>query len=139
VKLPVYNQPSDKQLRVLVFDSWVAFSSSKCGTATWGALGFSILAIVAAPSQSQKRNLWMTMAFRVSIELNIDEKNELFELDFWKVDFSPVETLSEPRRRETVEVGGEESLVQSRNFANDAVFEVVGEIACLQQLLPDCP
>jgi hypothetical protein len=32
----------------------------------------------------------------VSIELNIDEKNELFELDFWKVDFSPLRRYPSP-------------------------------------------
>jgi hypothetical protein len=32
----------------------------------------------------------------VSIELNVDEKNELFELDFWKVDFSPLKRYPNP-------------------------------------------
>ena len=32
----------------------------------------------------------------VTIELNIDEKDELFELDFWKVDFSPLRRYPNP-------------------------------------------
>ena len=32
----------------------------------------------------------------VSIELNVDEKDELFELDFWKVDFSPLRRYPNP-------------------------------------------
>ena len=32
----------------------------------------------------------------VSIELNVDEKDELFELDFWKVDFSPLRRYPTP-------------------------------------------
>jgi uncharacterized SAM-dependent methyltransferase len=32
----------------------------------------------------------------VSIELNVDEMNELFELDFWKVDFSPLRRYPSP-------------------------------------------
>ncbi len=32
----------------------------------------------------------------VSIELNVDEENELFELDFWKADFSPLRRYPAP-------------------------------------------
>jgi hypothetical protein len=32
----------------------------------------------------------------VVIELNVDEKDELFELDFWKVDFSPLRRYPNP-------------------------------------------
>ena len=32
----------------------------------------------------------------VSIELNISEDNELFEVDFWKVDFSPLRRYPRP-------------------------------------------
>jgi hypothetical protein len=33
----------------------------------------------------------------VSIELNADESGELFELDFWKVDFSPLRRFPRPQ------------------------------------------
>ena len=32
----------------------------------------------------------------VSIELTVDERDELFELDFWKVDFSPLRRYPNP-------------------------------------------
>lgn len=32
----------------------------------------------------------------VSIEVNVDESNRLFEVDFWKVDFSPLRRYPEP-------------------------------------------
>lgn len=32
----------------------------------------------------------------VSIELTVDESDELFELDFWKVDFSPLKRYPNP-------------------------------------------
>lgn len=32
----------------------------------------------------------------VSIELNVDQNNKLFELDFWKVDFSPLRRYPDP-------------------------------------------
>jgi hypothetical protein len=35
-------------------------------------------------------------AVLVSIELNVDEKEELFERDFWKVDFSPLRRYPNP-------------------------------------------
>lgn len=33
----------------------------------------------------------------VSIELNVDERDELFELDLWKVDFSPLRRYPNPK------------------------------------------
>jgi hypothetical protein len=33
----------------------------------------------------------------VSIALNVDDHGELFELDFWKVDFSPLKRYPSPR------------------------------------------
>ena len=33
----------------------------------------------------------------VSIELNVDERDELFELDLWKVDFSPLRRYPDPK------------------------------------------
>jgi hypothetical protein len=32
----------------------------------------------------------------VSIELSVDESNDLFEVDFWKVDFSPLRRYPRP-------------------------------------------
>ena len=32
----------------------------------------------------------------VSIELSVDQHNELFEVDFWKVDFSPLRRYPRP-------------------------------------------
>ena len=33
----------------------------------------------------------------VSIEVSVDERGELFELDFWKVDFSPLRRYPRPQ------------------------------------------
>jgi len=34
----------------------------------------------------------------ISISLNIDENNNLFELDIWRVDFNPVKKYPQPAR-----------------------------------------
>ena len=33
----------------------------------------------------------------VSVALNVDQRGELFELDLWKVDFSPLQRIAAPR------------------------------------------
>jgi hypothetical protein len=33
---------------------------------------------------------------KASVELNVDERDELFELDLWKMDFSPLRRYPNP-------------------------------------------
>ena len=59
------------------------------------------------PSQTRKRSLGKALAeaqytdedgIPVSIVVNADKNNELYELDFWKVDFSPLRRYPKPEQ-----------------------------------------
>jgi hypothetical protein len=74
---------------------WTTLWSPTCGTEAWGALDLN--------GSARRRSRVIAEAeyvdddgVSVSIELNVDEKEELFELDFWKVDFSPLRRYPNP-------------------------------------------
>jgi hypothetical protein len=76
--------------------SWEDASVIACWMAAWGASDSSDRTTAAAQLRLRKRNTLMTTGALVTIELSIDERNELFEVDFWKADFSPLRRYPRP-------------------------------------------